>query len=291
MAKVVVLAGPTAAGKTEAAIAVARRYEAVIVSADAMQVYRGMDIGTGKATPEERAAAPHFGLDLVDPDQPFDAASFVALADAVCAAHPRVVVAGGTTLYLQALIRGLVPTPPVDLALRAELDALADPHAALAEVDPALARRLHPNDRVRIVRGLEVYRASGVRLSELHDAHARAPDRLEVVGRWLDRDDLDVRIARRLQRMWDGGYVDEVRHLLDRGYDRSLKPLGSLGYRHLCDHVLDGLPPHEAHQRTLRDTLGFARKQRTWMRSLGFPKVSDDGVAGALAAAAEAWGN
>src|SRR5688500_7503737 len=144
MSKVLVLAGPTAAGKTEAAIAVARAFDAVVLSADAMQVYRGMDIGTGKATPEEQAQALHFGLDLVDPDQPFDAAAFVALADRVRAEHPRVVVAGGTSLYLQALIRGLVETPPVDPALRAEIEALPDLHAALAAVDPELAARLHP---------------------------------------------------------------------------------------------------------------------------------------------------
>lgn len=285
---VLVLAGPTAAGKTEAAIAVAREFDAVVLSADAMQVYRGMDVGTGKATPAERAAAPHFGLDLVDVDQPFDAAAFVAVADRVLAEHPRVVVAGGTSLYLQALIRGLVATPPVDPGLRAEIEALPDLWAALSEVDPALAARLHPHDRVRLVRGLEVFRASGQRLSELHDAHAAAPDRVATVGLWLDRADLDARIEARVEAMLARGYVDEVRGLLDRGYARTLKPMLSLGYRHLCDHVLDGLPLDEAARRTVRDTKRFARKQRTWMRTLGFPQELG-GVESALAAAARAF--
>jgi tRNA dimethylallyltransferase len=286
MSPVLVIAGPTAAGKTAAAIEVARRFDAVVLSADAMQVYRGMDVGTGKATAEERAEVPHFGLDLVDPDQPFDAAAFVALADRVRAEHPRVVVAGGTSLYLQAMIRGLVATPPVDPALRAEIEALPDLHRALAEVDPALAARLHPNDRVRLVRGLEVYRATGRRLSELQDRHATEPDRVPAVGVWLDRDDLDDRIEARVGDMLDRGYVDEVRRLLDRGYARTSKPMQSLGYRHLCDHVLDGVPLDEARRRTVRDTRRFARKQRTWMRTLGFPRRDD-----VLAAADEAFGS
>jgi tRNA dimethylallyltransferase len=216
---VLVLAGPTAAGKTAAAVAVARAHGAVVVSADAMQVYRGLDVGTAKATAEERAAAPHFGLDVVDPDQPFDAAAFVALADAVRAEHPRVVVAGGTSLYLQALVRGLVQTPPVDPALRAELEALPDPHAELQRVDPALAERLHPHDRVRIVRGLEVFRQTGQRLSALQGAHAEQPDRVAHEGLWLDDPDLgahDARIAARVEAMVARGYLEEVRAVLAR---------------------------------------------------------------------------
>lgn len=287
---VLVLAGPTAAGKTAAAIAVAERFDAVIVSADAMQVYRGMDIGTGKATAEEQARAPHLGLDLRDPDEPFDAADFVALADRARVEHPRVVLAGGTSLYLRAFLRGLVETPPVDPALRAELEALPDPHAALAAVDPALAARLHPHDRVRILRGLEVHRQTGLRLSELQADHALGPDRVAAVGLWLDHPALDERIDARVGQMVDRGYVDEVRTLLARGYGRTLKPMTSLGYRHLCDHLLDGLPLDEALRRTRRDTRRFARKQRTWMRQLGFPRVAPVELDEVLRAAERAFG-
>jgi tRNA dimethylallyltransferase len=283
-----VLAGPTAAGKTAAALAVAERFGAVVLSADAMQVYRGMDIGTGKATAEEQARAPHYGLDLAAPDAPFDAARFVALADEVLARHPRVVVAGGTSLYLQALIRGLVATPPVDAALRASLEALPDPHAALAAVDPDLAAELHPHDRVRVVRGLEVWHQTGTRLSALRAAHAAEPDRVDARGLWLDRPDLDERIGARVEDMLARGYVAEVQRLLDAGYGRALKPMLSLGYRHLCDHLLDGLPLDEAARRTVRDTRRFARKQRTWMRALGFPR--GEGPDAALAAAEALWG-
>lgn len=287
---VLILAGPTAAGKTAASLEVAERYGAVILSADAMQVYRGMDIGTAKATVTERARVPHYGIDVCDPDEPFDAASFVELADGLLEAGERVVVAGGTSLYLKALVRGLVPTPSVDPALRAELEALPDPHRALAEVDPVLASRLHPHDRVRIVRGLEVFRASGQRLSELHDAHARAPDRVRAVGLWLDRDDLDARVDARVHLMIDAGYLDEVRRLLDAGWTRDIKPMRSLGYRHLCAHLLDGLPLAEAIERTQRDTRRFARRQRTWMRGLGYRRILPDHLPDVLAATEDLWG-
>jgi tRNA dimethylallyltransferase len=281
-ARVLVLGGPTAAGKTERAVGLALAADAVVLSADAMQVYRGLDIGTGKVTREEMQGVPHFGLDLVAPDEPFDAAAWASLADRVVAEHPRVVVAGGSALYLRSWLYGLVETPPVDPALRAELEALTDPHPALAAVDPALAARLHPNDHLRIVRGLEVFRQTGLRLSELHAAHGARTPRFPFVAVHLDRDDLFPRIEARVDRMMAAGYLDEVRGLLERGYARTLKPMTSLGYRHLADHLLDGLPLDEAVRRTVRDTRQFARKQRTWLRSLGWPAADDD--AGLVAA-------
>jgi tRNA dimethylallyltransferase len=292
LSPVMVLGGPTAAGKTDAALEIARRFEAVIVSADAMQVYRGMDIGTGKVTAEQRALVPHFGLDRVEPDMPFDAAAFVSLADEVIATHPRVVVAGGTSLYLRALLVGLVETPSIEPELRQRLEALADPHAELQKVDPALALRLHPHDRVRIVRGLEVFHQTGQRLSELHDVHKAQGTRLAHRGLWLDRDvdELDERIERRVGLMLEQGYVQEVQRLLEAGYGRELKPMLSLGYRHLCDHVLDGLPIEEATRRTVRDTRRFARKQRTWNRTLGFPRLQAGEMDSLLREAEGLWG-
>lgn len=262
------VAGPTAAGKTSLAVDLALAFDAVVLSADAMQVYRGMDVGTGKATAAEQRGVPHLGLDVVDPDEPFDAADFLALAERVCAEHPRVVICGGTSLYLRTFQRGLVRTPPVDPALRAELSALPDLHGRLLAVDPALAARLEPADTVRILRGLEVHAATGERLSELQAAHAAQPDRNPLVGVWLDRDDLDARIDARVAQMVVDGVVDETRRLLDR-FDRGVKPLRSLGYRHLVDHVLDGLELDEAVRRTQRDSRRFARKQRTWRKQLG----------------------
>ena len=255
-----------------------------------MQVYCGLDIGTGKVTAEERGQVPHYGLDLVQPDEPFDAADFIELADTLIASHPRVVVAGGTSLYLRSIVRGLVPTPPVDPAVRARFEELADPHTALAEVDPALAERLHPNDRKRLVRGLEVHALTGTRLSELQAAHAAMPDRVHAEALWLDRDDLSERINARVHAMMADGYLSEVRRLLDAGFARTIKPMQSLGYRHLADHTLDGLPLDEAIRRTQRDTRRFARKQRNWMRRLGWPRILPDHGPAVQAAAELLWG-
>jgi len=287
--QVLVLGGPTAAGKTAAALAVAEAFDAIVVSADAMQVYRRLDIGTGKATLEERDRVPHVGIDVVDIDQPFDATDFVALADEALAAHPRVVVAGGTSLYLRGLLRGFVITPTVDPALRAEVEAIEDLHGELQRVDPVLAERLHPNDRVRLVRGVEVFRAGGERLSELQRVHAEAPDRFEAASLWLERPDLDERIDRRVDQMMAGGYVDEVRGVLGAGFERTAKPLLSLGYRHLCSHLLDGLDLDEAVRCTKRDTRRFARKQRTWQNTLRFEEVAADDVEQVLRVAEDLW--
>ncbi len=198
-------------------------------------------------------------------------------------------VAGGTSLYIRSLIRGLVGTPAVDAALRAELELLADPHAELARVDPALAARLHPRDRVRVVRGLEVYRQTGQRLSALQLAHAVAPDRVPARGLWLDRADLRARIDRRLGQMMEAGYLEEVRGLLAAGVPRAARPMQSLGYRHLADHLVDGVGLDEALRKTSRDTWQLARKQRNWMRSLGFARVEGEALDAALAAASEVW--
>jgi tRNA dimethylallyltransferase len=286
---VLVLGGPTAAGKSDAALAVAERFGATVVSADAMQVYRGMDVGTGKVSAADRARAPHLGIDVVDPHEAFDASDFCALAEAAIAQGP-VVIAGGTSLYLQALRRGLVNTPPPDPALRAQILALPSPHARLAEVDPPLAARLHPNDLVRVLRGVEVFEQTGQRLSALQAAHAAAPDRYEVVGLWLDRDDLEARIDARVLQMMADGYVEEVRRLLRDGVDRSVKPMLSLGYRHLAAHVLDGLDLEEAVRLTQRDTRRFAHKQRTWQNTLGYRPVAGGDLDAVLRVAHEVLG-
>ena len=285
---ILVLAGPTATGKTDAAIEVARRFDVELVSADAMQVYRGLDIGTAKPDAETLAAFPHHGIDIRDVHESYDAADFTADTDAVIRGGGNVVVVGGTGFYLRALLVGLVETPPPDPAIRARLEALDAPHAALAEVDPVLAERLHPNDRVRVIRGLEVFEQTGTRLSELHDAHEKSAPRHAAVRLMLDRDDVKERIDRRVLAMMDAGYLDEVRGLLASGVTSDLKPMRSLGYRWLAEHLEHGLELDEAVRRTQRDTRTLARKQRTMLRSIGgFEAV--DGLDAVLRAAERAF--
>ncbi len=287
---VLFLGGPTASGKTAASLAVAQEFGAVVLSADAMQVYRGFDIGTAKASDEERARVRHEGIDIRNANDRFDASDFVALAESLFAEGVRVIVAGGTHLYHQSVRRGLVKTPAVDPTLRAELEAIEDLHGELAKVDPVLAERLHPNDRVRVVRGVEVYRQSGQRLSELQQAHAKAPDRVHSEGLWLDQVDLRERIIRRLEGMMDGGYLAEVQGLLDQDVPRTSKPMRSLGYRHLADHLVDGLELEQAIWRTERDTWTLARKQRNWQRTLAYT-VAESPIDHALEAANRLWGS
>jgi tRNA dimethylallyltransferase len=287
---VLVLAGPTAAGKTAAAIHVAHLWGARIVSADAMQVYRGLDIGTGKAPPRILARFPHACVDVRDPDEPFSARDFAREADREVAAGSPVVVAGGTVFYLRAFLYGLVEAPSADPALRARLEALPDPWEELRRVDPVLAARLHPRDRVRIVRGLEVQALTGIPLSALHAGDAprvRVPHRVL----WLDRADLRARIDQRVDRMMARGYLAEVARLLDAGWNRALKPMQSLGYRHLADHLLDGLSLEEAVWRTRRDTWRFAKKQRGWARHHpGWARIDARDRAAVLAEAEALWG-
>lgn len=281
------IVGPTAAGKTDIALSLAERHGAIVVSMDAMQVYRGMDIGTAKVSPEIRARIPHRCVDLRDPDEAFSVADFLVEAEAAMGEGRPVILCGGTTFYLRAFLDGLVPAPPADLALRAELQALVDPWPALDAVDPILAARLHPNDHLRIVRGLEVFRLTGIPLSAHHAGHVRERRAAEVI--WVDRDDLEARIVDRLHQMMDQGYLDEVRGLLARGYVRSLKPMQSLGYEHLAAHLEGELSAEEAVRCTLRDSRHFARKQRGFLRGQGFsPVYGDRGGEAALAGAAAA---
>ncbi len=264
-----ILTGPTASGKSALALDLARRHGAVIVSADAMTVYRQLDIGTAKPTTAEREAARHFCVDIRDPEEDFSVEEFVEICRAVCAEHPRVIIAGGTPFYLSALVRPLAELPSADPGVRAELERLPDPHAELLRVDPETAARLHPNDRVRVIRALEVYRLTGTAMSALH---ARGPRRtpLDAPVVWLDREHLRGRIDARIEQMVKAGYLDEVRAVLAGGCPPDARPLRSFAYRHLVAHLRGELTLDEALRRTARDTWRFARKQRTWGRSMGW---------------------
>jgi tRNA dimethylallyltransferase len=268
-----VITGPTAAGKSAVAMEICARWGATLVAMDAMTVYRGMDIGTAKPSAEDQARVRHEGLDVRAPSETFSAADFAVLAEAVIERGAPVVLCGGAPFYLRAFLDGLVPTAPVDLALRAELQTLPDPHAALAAVDPVLAARLHPNDHVRIVRGLEVHRLMGVTLSSLHATDQGERRAAEVV--WVDHPELNARIDARVGGMMEAGYLEEVRGLLAAGVPREAKSMQSLGYRFLAAHLAGELPLEEAVALTARASRQFARKQRTFLRGLGFAPGGD----------------
>jgi tRNA dimethylallyltransferase len=292
-----VIAGPTGVGKTAAAVALAARVPLEVISADSRQVYRGMDAATGKPTPEERAAVPHHLIDVVDPDEPFDAARFAAAARGLVAeirARGRLpVVVGGTGLYIRALLRGLDPAVPADPAFRAELTQLAARegrpalHARLLAVAPALARRLHPNDHVRVIRALERVRGGRAEAPTGWSAGAPAEPATVYVGLTMDRRRLADRLRARAAQMASAGLEDEVRALLARGYDPEVRALSSIGYREFVRVVRGELARAEALRLMQRDTVRYARRQWTWFsREPALSWIDVDGFDGQAGAAA-----
>src|SRR3989442_7983425 len=239
MDRLVTICGPTASGKTALAVELAEKLDAEIVSADSQQCYRGLDAGTAKPSPEERSRARHHLLDVADPEEQLDAARFVQLADAaiadISARGKRVIVAGGTGLWIRALLRGLLDAPGASpefrAAVREEFDALGVPalHPRLRALDPAAAARILPNDRVRIERALEVHALSGRPLSDLQREHRFAQARYQALIWFLDppREVLRARIEARTRRMFaDGSLRRETEWLLARGATKALKIIG-----------------------------------------------------------------
>ncbi len=281
---VVVVAGPTASGKTELAIRLALRFDGEIVNADSMQVFRFMDIGTAKPSAEERLTVPHHLFDVVDPDEEYSAGRFGKEARAVAESiHGRdrvVVLTGGTGLYIRAFLDGLIETGHVDRVLRERLEneqrraaAEGDPtrlHRRLRELDADAADRIHPNDVRRTVRALEILEQSGQRASRVREEHGFQDRPFRVLHLCLDpgREALNERIDRRAQQMIEAGLLREVRDLRERGYGPELKPMQAIGYRHIqpvadgSDTLANALPAMQA------DTRRFARRQRTWIRAV-----------------------
>jgi len=276
--RVVVIAGVTAASKTAVAIALARRLDGELIGADSVQVYRGFDIGSAKPTAEELDGVRHHLIDVVDPDATIDAGRYQAMADAaiadVVSRGKLPIVVGGTGLWLRTLVRGLIELPDPEPALRAELEAEADRvgapalHARLAEVDPIYAARIHPNDRRRIVRALEVWRQTGEAMGALQEAHAKGAPRYDATVHLLDRerDDLYARIRARIRAMLDAGWVDEVRALLER-WGPDVRAMNSVGYREVKAHVLDDVPLEETERLAYKATRIYTRRQRTWFNN------------------------
>ena len=295
-APLVVIAGPTGVGKTSVAAALARRIEIEVVSADSRQVYRGMDVATGKPSAETRRQVAHHLVDVVDPDDRYQAARFrqdaAAAIEAIRARGRLPVVVGGTGLYIRALVRGLDPAPPADPDYRRELASIAATegraslHARLSLAAPAVARRLHPNDHVRVVRALEMARAgAATRVPDRWRAPADSSD-VTYFGLTMDRAALARRLAARAAAFVESGLRAEVERLLARGYDPSLPSLQSIGYREFVRVVRGGLDPAEALRLMQRDTVRYAKRQWTWFaREPGIEWLDVDRVGGVEGAA------
>lgn len=281
--KVIIISGPTATGKTDLAIKVAKLYNGEIINADALQVYKYMNIGTAKPTPQQILAVPYHLIDILTPDQPFDLYNFVqkarSLISQIIEKGKIPLVTGGTCLYIRGLIKGIAEgLPPPDPELRERLLRMEREksngylHKLLLEVDPETGLRLHPNDLVRIVRALEVFYKTGKPMSIILKRHGFKEERYNYL--WivldLDRKILKERIRKRTEAMIEKGFINEVQQLLDKGYNLSHKPLRALGYRHVIEYLEGKYKTiEELIEKITVDTYRFSKRQRRWLKGEG----------------------
>ncbi len=273
----VVVLGPTAVGKSRFAVLLARRVDGEIVSADSAMVYRGLDVGTDKPGPADRAAVPHHLLDVVNPDEPFNVSDFVRLAaaavDRILARGRLPLLVGGTGLWIRAFVAGyrLPPVPP-DPRLRRRLAEEAERsgpealHARLAALDPAGAAALDPRNVRRVIRALEISLATGSPASALAGLRSPPPYDALKVGLTRDREELYRLIEARVERQLAGGLVEEVRGLLARGYPAGLQAFQALGYKEVIAHLRGECSREEMVRALKRNTRRFAKRQLTWFR-------------------------
>lgn len=271
------IVGPTASGKTQLSMRVAKKCDVEIVSADSRQIYRTMDIGTAKPTPSEREVVPHHCIDIKNPDESFSAGEYGQLSrHIICGIFSRgrtPVVVGGSGLYIRAMVDGVFSGDYRDATLRERLKRRADEEGLvvfynwLSEVDPIAARKIHPNDRKRIIRALEVYELSGKPISRVQKEKTEPADFVPIFWglRW-DRDDLYRRIERRVDDMVQAGLVQEVERLKEMGFGLDHNSLDSVGYREVFAYLDGNTSSEEMVKLIKRNTRRFAKKQMTWFR-------------------------
>jgi tRNA dimethylallyltransferase len=277
---VLVICGPTASGKSDLALRLAHSLDGEIINADSMQVYCGMNIGTAKPAPEQQNGIPHHLIDIVRPDQAFSAADFAKAADTairdIVGRGKRPIVVGGTGLYIRSLLKGLVDSPgetsgKIRQQIRAEAQERGNQamFEELHRVDPELAGRIHPNNLVRIIRALEVFRTTGIPLSRYQQAHAFSGQcyRSLQIGIDVERPLLYSRIDERVNRMMAQGLLQEVQQLLSAGYGSELKAMRAIGYKELTAHIAGEYNLDEAIRLIKRDTRHYAKRQLTWFNA------------------------
>lgn len=276
----IIILGPTGVGKSATAIKLAKEFGSEIINCDSMQVYKAFNIGTDKIPPDKREGIPHHLLDVVDPSTQFTAADFVALAlkavTDIIKKKKLPLIVGGTGLYLKALIDGLFPGGKSDPKIRQKLEkeaqkkGLESLRVKLMEVDPVYSQKIHSNDKVRIIRALEVYLSTKKPFSE-HFSHTKSSVEdfnIIKIGLKLERQELYKRIEQRTDKMFERGLIQEVENLLQTGIDESSPPFRALGYKHALQHLRKEISLEEAISFTKRDTRRYAKRQMTWFKKM-----------------------
>jgi len=272
----VVINSPTATGKTNLAVNLALEFGGEIISADSMQVYRYLDIGTAKPSTEERRGIKHHLIDIVNPDEEFNAALFAESARKIISKLSEkripVFVVGGTGLYIRALLKGIIDTPDVDEKIRNHYRKLRDTHGKkylydlLLKRDAVAAAQINPNDSVRVIRALEVLEQTGESITAKQKKHSFAdvPYKTYKIGLQIERKELKKRIEIRTDKMITDGLLDEVKRVLAMGYKEDLKPLQSLGYKQIIGFLQNKYSWQDCVNLIKRDTWQYARRQMTW---------------------------
>jgi len=283
--RTIIILGPTAVGKSKLAIELAQKINGEIISADSMQVYRGMDIGTAKPTADEQEGIPHHLINVKNPDEEWTVFAFVEQTNKLIAEISKrcktPIVIGGTGLYLWSLLEGYAfPIAPSDKKIREKLEKTPLPtlYSLLSTVDPKAAQKINSNDKKRIVRALEVYELTGKRMSELQELRAqntehpstslgagRAQEYI-LIGLTLPREQLYERINNRVEQMIKKGLIDEVKELLNKGYSKDLPSFQALGYKEVAEYLGGKWSKEEMIKELKKRTRHFARRQMTWFK-------------------------
>jgi len=277
--RIPVITGPTAAGKTAVVLGFAEKHNIEIISADAYQVYKYMNIGTAKPDPDELAAVPHHMINVYEPDKTYSAGIFFEEGQRcikeILGRGNIPIVAGGTGLYVQTLQKGIFAGPDRDVALRAELESDLHKlgserlHEKLTDIDPQFAEKIKPTDPTRILRGLEINRQLGMNVGEAQVKYHQNPDYdYDIYVLTEERQKIYDRINRRVELMFEAGWADEVRSLLDMGYDETLDSFKAIGYREIAACIKEGSDPLQKAEKIKTNTRNFAKRQLTWFRHM-----------------------
>lgn len=280
MQRLLGILGPTASGKTALGIELAQSLNGEIISVDSMQVYQGMDIGTAKPSPAELAQAPHHLIDIISPDQAYNAGIFCEQAhlvlEEICTRGKLPILLGGTHLYHRAFLYGIIPVPDISPTIKTRIQnwmeegGLAHCYTQLQSLDPAAAQRLHPHDISRIHRALEVVLQTGQSIDVHHQSHGFQEPKFKILylaPHW-ERKQLYERINLRVIRMVQSGLLEETQALLDQGYNPQLQPMRSIGYKQAVMHLQGQLGLEEMIDEIQKQTRRYAKKQLTWLKAM-----------------------